>query len=206
MEGNLTAADVGAVTRNNTGYSNGFGFGNEGIWLFAILALMWGGFGGNRFGNNAMENRYATPEDIQNSSNFQALERQLNEGVAATRQGVYDVTSAVKDASYNNLGEIRDLQAAVATGNAQAQQCCCNILRSIDGVNYNGAINTASINANTTAGIQKILDKMSENQIATLQNEVNSLRLGQALTGVVRYPLQTTYTANNPFMYGCNQI
>ena len=33
------------------GSYDGFGFGGGGLWLFAILALMWGGFGGNRFGN-----------------------------------------------------------------------------------------------------------------------------------------------------------
>ena len=33
----------------NRGYGDGFGFGGSGLWLFAILALMWGGNG--FFGN-----------------------------------------------------------------------------------------------------------------------------------------------------------
>lgn len=37
----MSAADIAAVTGRN----DGFGFGNEGLWLFAILALMGGGFG-----------------------------------------------------------------------------------------------------------------------------------------------------------------
>lgn len=204
---NLSAADVAAVTHTGYGYSgDGFGFGSgSGIWLFAILALMWGGFGGNRFGNNAMENRYATPEDIQNASNFAALERQMNEGVAATRQGVYDVTGAVKDANYNTLGEIRDLQAAVAAGNAQGQQSCCNILRAIDSVNYNQAINTASINANTTAGIQKVLDRLCEDKASAQAARISQLELQQALSGVVRYPTNAAYAIGTPFNvgYGC---
>lgn len=180
--------------------NNDYGFGGgSGIWLFAILALMWGGNG--LFGNNA-NNRTATPEDIQSASNFAALERQLNEGVAATRQGVYDTTSAIKDANYNTLGEIRDLQASVASGFAQSQECCCNVLRAIDGVNYQGAVNTASINANTTAQVQKVLDTLAQNKIESLQARINQLELAQATSNVLRYPNSTTYSSGvNPY---CN--
>lgn len=39
----------------------------------------------------------------------------------------------------------------------QLATCCCETQRAIDGVNYNAAQNTASINANTTAAVQKVL-------------------------------------------------
>lgn len=181
--------------------NNGGMFGNEGIWLFAILALMWGGFGGNRFGNNdIMTARPATAEDVTNASNFAALERQNNEGVAATRQVGYDLQTAIKDANYSTLRELRDIQASVAAGNAQSQQCCCQVLRGIDGINYNGAINTASINATTTAQTQKILDALAQNKIEALQGRINQLELNNAVAGVVRYPNTMTYAYNaNPF-------
>lgn len=181
--------------------NNGGMFGNEGIWLFAILALMWGGFGGNRFGNNdIMAARPATAEDVTNASNFAALERQNNEGVAATRQVGYDLQTAIKDANYSTLSELRDVQASVAAGNAQSQQCCCQVLRGIDGINYNGAINTASINATTTAQTQKILDALAQNKIEALQGRINQLELNNAVAGVVRYPSAMTYAYNaNPF-------
>lgn len=185
--------------------NNGGMFGNEGIWLFAILALMWGGFGGNRFGNgnDIMTARPATAEDVTNASNFAALERQNNEGVAATRQVGYDLQTAIKDANYATLSELRDVQSAVASGNAQNQQCCCQILRGIDGINYNGALNTASINANTTAQTQKILDALSADKISALQGRINQLELQNAVAGVVRYPSAMTYAYNaNPFC-GC---
>ena len=51
---------------NGYGYGDNFGFGGSGIWLFAILALMWGGNG--VFGRNCgSENRCATVEDLNNS-------------------------------------------------------------------------------------------------------------------------------------------
>lgn len=63
-------------------------------------------------------------------------------------------------------------------------------------------MNTAAINANTTAQTQKILDAITGNRMADMQNEIDQLRLQQAMTGVVRYPLATTYYSGaNPF---CN--
>lgn len=198
MENGLTASDVALMSRNN----DGFGFGNEGLWLFAILALMGGGNG--FFGGNG--ERAATVGDVQRASDFQALERQNNEGVAATRQSAYDVMGAIKDGNYNILSELRDIQTATNTGFAGMQKCCCETLRAIDGVNYNGAINTANINANTTAQTQKILDALAQNKIETLQNQVNQLSLQNAMCGVVRYPNAWTYNAGtSPFCNtGCN--
>ena len=60
----------------------------------------------------------------------------------------------------------------------------CNTLRAIDGVNYNQALNTASINATTTAQTQKILDAFAQNKIDALQNRVNQLELQQAIASV----------------------
>ena len=60
----------------------------------------------------------------------------------------------------------------------------------------------SAINANTTAGVQKILDAMSDNRMADMQNQINQLQLQNAVAGVVRYPNASTYYAgNNPF---CN--
>ena len=78
----------------------------------------------------------------------------------------------------------------------------CATLRAIDGVNYNNAMNTASINATTTAQTQKILDAITTNRIDELQNKVNALELQNAVAGVVRYPNALTYSAGaSPF---CN--
>lgn len=180
MNEGLTPADIAAVNGNN-GWG---GFGNEGLWLFAILALMGGGFG--NWGNRGMGDRNATVGDVQRATDFAALERQNNETVAAVRQAAYDTTGSVKDGQYNILGEIRDLQAAAASGFARQQECCCETLRAIDGVNYNAAMNTASINANTTAQTQKILDAISDNRMADMQNQINQLQLQAALCGIPR--------------------
>lgn len=187
------------------GYSDGFGFGGgSGIWLFAILALMFGGNG--MFGGRGTQgpSDYARQSDVVYTSAFNQLQDENTAIRSDIQRAAYDTVSALKDGQYNNLSEIRDLQAAVSAGFTNMQSCCCNTLRAIDSVNYNQALNTASINANTTEQTQKILDAISQNKIADMQSQINQLQLAQAVSGVVRYPNQTTYTSGaNPFC-GCN--
>ena len=196
MENNLTAADIAAVTRPNYDEYDGFG-GGSGLWLFAILALMSGGNG--LFGRGA-DGRYATVEDLATQSNFTRLENQ----VLANNQAIRDVGQ--------NLGNgICDLGYEMANKfgqtNTQIAECCCGINRNIDAVRYEGAMNTASINANTTAGIQKVLDMLCQQELARKDARINQLELNQALCGVVRYPTNVTYNAGYPFGNcgcGCN--
>lgn len=168
-------------------------WGGSGIWIFGLLILLAliGGNNGGLFGGNG--ERGATVGDVQRSQDFAALERQMNEGVAATRQGVYDVTGAVKDGNYNILGELRDLQTVVTTGLSQMQNCCCEILRAIDGVNYNGAMNTASIKENSTAMAQKILDALAADKAERQAQRINQLEMQQLLCGIPR---------TSPYGYG----
>lgn len=169
--------------------NNTFG---EGSWIFGLIVLLGlfnGGFGG--FGGR--EDRVATVGDIQRSQDFAALERQNNEGVAATRQGVYDTATAIKDGNYNILGEIRDIQTATSVGFANMQNCCCETQRNIDSVRFDMANYAADIKANDTANSQKILDALAQNKIETLQNQVNQLQLQQAMCGVPKI---------NPYGYG----
>ena len=127
------------------------------------------------------------------------------QSVAATNQTFHDTLQAMQGL-YSELQ--RDAAAnAVNIANLQASQneCCCNTLRAIDGVNYANALNTAAINENTTAQTQKILDAIMGNRMADMQNQINQLQLQQAVAGVVRYPSASTYYAGvNPFCPGCN--
>nr|DAI33429.1 MAG TPA: hypothetical protein [Caudoviricetes sp.] len=179
------------------------GFGGGGLWIFGLLVLLalLGG-GGGLFGGAG--ERAATVGDVQRATDFQALERQNNEGVAATRQGVYDVTGAIKDGNYNILGELRDIESVVNSGFADGQKCCCEILRAIDGVNYNGALNTAKINETTVAQTQRILDRMAQDREAGLMQRINQLELDRALCGIPRTnPYGYGIYANFPRMGGC---
>lgn len=177
----------------NNGYNDMWG-GGSGLWLFAILALMWGGNG--FFGRNT-EGRCATVEDVNNSANFTRLENQVMNNGNAIRQEAEYIVNGISSLGYQNA---RDF-AAVGT---QLADCCCTTNRNIDAVRYENAMNTASINANTTAGIQKVLDRLCADKTEALQARVSQLELDRAMNGVIRYPQAFTYAVGTPFNVGYN--
>lgn len=229
MENNgaLSASDVALLNGRN----GGFGWSDSSfMWIFALLILANGGFGGwggnNAFANAIGYENLATSNEVQrgfDNQNAMANQREIlaavNSGtaqsVAATNQTFHDTLMANQNL-YNEVS--RDIAAlAVGQSDLRASQdaCCCAtkqmILETGAGINanlaqnrYDAAMNTAAINANTTAQVQKVLDAMSANRIDELQNRVNQLELLNATSNVVRYPNASTYYAgSNPFC-GCN--
>lgn len=175
----MEGSGIQPVMSMNPGYGyggDGF-FGGDGLFLFAILALMWGG--GGFWGNRGVDGRCATVEDLNNSANFTRLESQvMNNGNRIEYKA---------DAVQNGLCTL---------GYEMAQQFGSAYSR-IDQ-------STALINANVTAQAQKILDKLSEDKICALQGKISQLELQQALAGVVRYPQAITYNAGaSPFCNSC---
>jgi len=189
----LTASDVALMQRNASNY----GFGDMScFWIVLIvLVLFGGGLGFNR--GTGLEQA-----DLQRAIDLNSIQNGQRDIEARVQEVSAENISQMKDLAYNNLSEIRDVQASIASGFAQMQQCCCETQRAIDGVNYNNAINTASINANTTAQAQKIYDAMQTNKMADMQNQISQLQLQNAMNGVIRYPNGLVYNAG-PSPY-CN--
>lgn len=182
----------------NRGYGDGYGFGGNGIWLFAILALFFFGGAGNRFGYGA-DGRTATVEDLNNSANFTRLESQVQANGQAVAQGFTNLSNGICQLGYQLATDFGAL-------GKELSECCCGINRNIDAVRYEAAINTASINSNTTAQTQRILDALCADKVERQAQRIQQLELQQALCGVVRYPSTFTYNAgSNPFCgCGCN--
>ena len=209
----MSPADFGALMgRGNDGL---FGGGSGGGLLFAILLIVLfmgnGAWGSNRgaFGTEAIQNQMQQGFDNQNSmANQRELLSAVNAGttqtVAATNQTFHDMLGVFSD-KYNELTrDISALQVGQANGLANQNSCCCSIQRAIDGVNYANAQNTAAINANTTAAMQKVLDAITANKMEALQGRINQLELAQATSSVVRYPTSFSYSAGpSPFCGGC---
>lgn len=177
---------------------DGFSGDNSWIFLFAILALMWGGNGffGNRQG---YDGRVATVEDLNNSANFTRLESQVMNNGNRTEYKTDALQSGLCNLGYETAQQFGAL-------GRQVSECCCTTQRAIDGVQYNAALNTAAINANTTAQVQKVLDTLCADRTEALRARVSQLELQQAVAGVVRYPMSYTYSAGpSPFCgsYGC---
>ena len=201
----LSAADVALLNNGENGWGGM-------IWLFAILALMGGGFGGG-WGNN---NGNAIQADVNHGFDNQNLQAQTRDILAAVTSGTAQSVATANQVYHDVVGYVGDkyteLQrdvAGLAVGQAnllaKENECCCSILRAIDGINYNAAMNTAAINANVTAVGQKIADLIVGNRMDDMPNRINQLELQTQLGNVVRYPNGWTYNAgNSPFCGGCN--
>lgn len=219
MDTGLSASDVALLSNKDS-----IGWGdNSFLWIFALLILANGGFGG--FGGNSLANaigyeNLATSNEVQrgfDNQNSLANEREIlaavtagtAQSVAASNQVFHDMVGYVGD-KYDELA--RDI-ASVALVQQQAianqNQCCCDtkmLLSEIGaGLNaniaqsrYDAALNTAAINANTTAQTQRILDAITGNRIADMQNQINMLELQNQLATVVRYPSNTFYAVPSP--------
>ena len=207
-ENGLSVSDVALMNRDG-GCCDGWG---GMIWLFAILAMMGGGFGWN--GGNGNTN--AIQADVNRGFDNQNLQAQTRDilaavtagtaqAVAATNQVYHDITSFVGD-KYNELQ--RDVAGlAVGQANLLAHQndCCGALSRQIMQNNYDAAMRDAATNANIVAQAQAIKDMFQADKFDAMQNRINQLELQNALQGVVRYPNGWTYNAgNSPFCGGCN--
>ena len=199
------------VSDNGTPMCFGDGFGGSGfIWAFLIFALLMGN-GGFGFGGNGNTN--ALSADMQRGFDNQNTMANQREILSATNGVYHDVVATLGD-KYSELA--RDISGVSAgVQQAIANQCQLNgdlklqIAETGNGINanvaqsrYDAALNTAAINATTTAQTQKILDAISQNKIEALQGKVNQLELQNAMSNVVRFPNAYTYNAGSgPF---CN--
>lgn len=182
---NMSLSDIAAVTKDNDDY-----FGNGGMWIFALLILMMMGGG---YWNRGNQPEPVTEAGLCNAMNFNGLENSVGRLNDSLQNDYMGVQNGISSLGYETLRNFNETQNRIS-------DCCCITQRGIDGVNYNSAINTANINANTTAQTQKILDALSQNKIESLQAQVTQLQLQNAMCGVVRYPSATTYCSGvNPF-------
>ena len=203
---------IGDVAALNSGGFGGFGGDLTGlIYLAVIFAMFGGGFGFGGFGNGAgaaVATGMATQADMQrgfDAQNSMANQRETLSAVtsgtaqtiAASTQNAANAITAIKDGNAALIREFGNVETGLTALSGNMQECCCNILRAVDGVNYNGAINTAAINANTTAQTQRILDAISSNRIAEMEQQINALTLQNAMSGVMRFPNAWTFAGGN---------
>lgn len=200
----MSPADIAAL--NNGGFGDGGAF----MWIFALLILANGGFGG--WGGNGVNALNADMQRGFDTQNLQAQTRDIlsavNSGtaqtIAASTQNASNAITAIKDGNASLIREFGNVENALTALGGKQQECCCSILRGIDGVNYNNALNTAAINANTTEQTQKILDAIAGNRMADMQARINQLELAQATSGMLKFPNSWSYGAGPfPPIFGC---
>ena len=162
------------------------------MWIFGLLILL-GLFNGGGFGFGGNGNTNALSADMQrgfDNQNTMAQTRDIltavtngtAQTIAASTQNAANAINAIKDGNAALIREFGNVETALTGLAGKQQECCCSILRAVDGANYN-----------TTVQIQKVLDAIAGNRMADMQNQINQLQLQNAMTGVMRFPNAWTF-------------
>jgi len=217
-EGMMSPSDVAVMMNDkNNGWNDGMGF----MWIFALLILANGGFGGwgnnNAFANAIGYENLATSAEVQrgfDNQNSMANEREILaavngnalQGMQNANQNAQYLMGAFND-KYNELQrDIAGVALAQQAAIANQSQCCCETKMLISETAANQRYESAMQNNGIIQAIQAegnaTRQMMQQNLIDEQNRRIANLEMQNAMAGVVRYPMSTAYNAGyNPF---CN--
>lgn len=189
---NYSLADIRAATGAE---ENGWGGG--GAWWIIILFLFMFGMGGGGWGWGNRGNDALTRAEMQQGFDTQEITRKLDGINYGMCDGFYAQNTTMLNGFAGVTSAVRDAQFA-------AQQCCCETNRNIDAVRYDAQKNTCDITTAIHAEGEATRALIQKNEMQSLRDRLQQMELREAMCGVVRYPMATTYTSGgNPFC-GCN--
>ena len=182
------AVTMPVVPANTSNGGSGMGWGGDWmsfIVLFLIFGLFggWGGYGGFGGGNGVNGpgfHGYATRADINEGFALNGLQNGQASIRDAVTSGFHGVDTAVCNLGYQT-------QAGFNALGAQLASCCCDTREAIQGVRYDLATTacatqntiqntTRDIIDNANANSRAILDFLTQDKIATLTAENQSLK------------------------------
>lgn len=185
MDNGYSLSDIAAASGGN----GMFGGGNMWFVIIILLFLM----GGGNWGRQGEFGQYATAasqQEILFGQRFQDIDNKIDR----LGNGIADATFALNNAV---TGEGRAIQT-------QLSNCCCENLRNTDSLRFDMANYNAGVLAAIGADGEKTRAMIQQNKIETLQQQIHTLELNQALCGVVRYPNGWTYNAGSSPFCNCN--
>lgn len=196
-------ADIAAATGGGNRNGNG-AFGDDGWWII-LLFLAWGNNGWGDFGGGGRRNN-CTREEISYSFDMNGLEngvRGVQQGLAdgfyAMNTGMLNGFNGIQSTLCQGFSGINqgmsqqtfDLSTQLHNMAAASADCCCQTQRAIErgfaDTNYNLATqacdtrraitdSTRDIIDSNNAGVRSILDFLTQDKIASLTAENQSLK------------------------------
>ena len=188
-------SDIAAVTRNGNG--DGM-FGDNGWWIILLFLFAgWGrGFGGGMFGGEGgVGVPCATQADVRAAVDQQTLISKLDQQTYGLADSTYALNNAITtgfhgvDTAICTLGY--NIQNGVNGLSHQIADCCCENGRAMErgfadlgyalatqtnSIQQAMCTNTRDIIDSTNAGTRAILDFLTQDKIATLTAENQSLK------------------------------
>lgn len=246
-DGGYSLADIAAATGSNGRNNDGFGSDGNWAWVLIFLIFALGGFGRNGYGFGGGTGVGATDNYVL-ASDFATLQRQIDSSTATLerksdtiQQGLCDGFYAMNTGMLNGFSGVQQtlcqgfsgVNQAIATNGyetrlgtqalgSQLASCCCNIEKAVQGVNYNMAMNTNTLqnamclntrdiienqNANYRALHDEIVANRIEDknaQIQAQQNEINALRLAASQEKQNNYLINELKPCPIPAYITCN--
>ncbi len=234
-DGGYSLADIAAATGNNGRTNDGFGGDGSWAWVLIFLIFALGGWGrnGNGFGGGYS----GAADNYVLASDFATIQRQLSDGfgdlTAQSRyiqngicDGFYAMNTSLLNgfAGTNNAIMTNGYETRNAINNVSAQlaDCCCKTQSAIQGVNYNMATNTCSLQNTMNMNTRDIVDAVNCNyralhdeivanriedknaQITAQQNEINALRLAASQERQNTYLIDQLKPCPIPAYITCN--
>ena len=201
-------SDIAAVTNRNDGYGNDMFGGNGAWWLIVLLLFGWGrggfgGFGGGYGAGAGYGAPCATQADVRSAVDQQTLISKLDQQTYGLADSTYALNNAITNGFHGVDNAVCNLGYNVQSGfnglSAQMAQCCCDTRAAISDVKYTIANegcdtrhaiynSTRDIIDNANANSRAILDFLTNDKIATLTAENQSLKF------------QASQTAQNAFI------
>ena len=216
-------SDIAAISGRNNG--NDGMFGDNGWWIILLFLFAgWGRNGGFGFGGGDAGN-CATQADVRAAVDQQTLISKLDQQTYGLADSAYALNNAITagfhgvDTAICNLGY--NTQAGFNALATQMSSCCCETQRILErgfaDTNYNMATqacdtrraiadSTRDIIDNQNAGVRSILDFLTQDKIAALTAENQSLKFAASqsaqnayLVGQLREPCPVpAYVVPNP--------
>lgn len=177
-DGNLSAADIAAVTG-----SNGFGFGNDGGWWLILLFLFafnggWGnGWGNGGFGGNG---GYGGVPYVVND-----VQRGFDQ--SAIMSGISGIQTSLSNAEVSRCNQTANITNQLTNMAANQASCCCENRLAIANLSADIAreacadrqavTDALQVVTNTiNNGVQSIKDQMCQDKIDSKNEEIANLR------------------------------
>lgn len=178
----------------NLGSDGSNSWNDSWIWIILIFALLGFGNGGyGRSSGSGAADGYVLATDFANiERKIDGVNNGICDGFYAMNTGMLNgfsgLTQSVMTSGYETRSAIASLSAALA-------DCCCKTQTAIQGVNYNLAMQTNTLQQALCTGFRDIIDSQTASyralhdeivanriedknaQIAAQQSEINALRL-----------------------------
>lgn len=170
---------MGYLMGQSEGNNNGGGmWGNDGIWAFLLFALIFGG--GRGFGFGGGGGFGGGNDGIASGFAWQNIDG----GIRAIQNGIADSTYALNNSIISGFYGV---DKGLCNLGAQLAQCCCDNRAAVADLKYTVASEfcglgntiqntTRDIIDNQNSGTRAILDFLTQDKIATLTAENQSLK------------------------------